>query len=209
MPQNSSSSEPDSASASTGELPAALRAHLPCLEDITLPNDADAAQKVAQSLGIMVQILKRLEQTLYSQLEVMGKNHAPIKTMAETLQNQGLLDVEQALGAVLGADSTRTARLTNYGDLLLRWSSAAFAGVQTTVMEVPNELIEALNPANWTVEKKRWSGEDQAYWNHYKIVVRHEVPLKIGDRLKSIQAEKTLEAYSVLGSGQMLREQEP
>lgn len=209
MPQNSSSSEPDSAAASTGELTAALRAHLPCLQDITLPNDAEAAQKVAQSLAIMVQILKRLEQTLHSQLEVMGKNHAPIKTMAGTLQNQGLLDVEQALCVVLGADSTRMTRLVHYGDLLLRWWSAALAGVQTTVMEVPNELTEALNPANWAVEKKRWSGEDQVFWNHYKIVVRHDVPLKIGDRLKSIQAEKTLEAYSVLGSGQMLREQEP
>ena len=120
--------------------------------------------------------------------------------MADTVKNQGLVDIEKVLRSVLGSDSSRMNRLANYGNLLLRWSSAMMAGVQTTVMELPNELDQALNPDDWNVEKKRWSAEAEAFWNHYKFVIRHDLPLTLGDRMKEIQAQKTLDAYALLGS---------
>ena len=89
----------------------------------------------------------------------------------------------------------------NYSELLLRWWSALLTGVQTTVMEVPEELAQALNPSNWDVERKRWASEADAHWKHYKFAIRPDVPVTVGDRLKAMQAEKTLEAYSVLGVG--------
>lgn len=181
---------------------AALKSHLPWLEDIRPASEEATAQKTAESLAILVGVLQRIEQTIHSQLEVLSKNHPPIKSMAETVQNQGLLDIQKALRAVMGSDSSRTTRLANYGDLLLRWSSAMMAGVQTTVMELPNELTQALNPDDWNVEKKRWSAEAEAFWDHFKFVVRHDLPLTLGDRMKEIQAEKTLDAYALLGSEQ-------
>ena len=183
-----------------GGVTAALQSHLPWLGDIQSASEEAAAQKAAESLAILVGVLKRIEQTIHSQLEVLSKNHPPIKSMAETVQNQGLLDIENVLRAVLGSDSPRMNRLVNYGDLLLRWSSAMMAGVQTTVMELPNELAQALNPDDWNVEKKRWSAEAEAFWNHYKFVIRHDLPLTLGDRMKEIQAQKTLDAYALLGS---------
>ena len=142
---------------SGGDASAALKSHLPWLGDIQPASEEAAAQKTAETLAIVVGVLKRIEQTIHSQLEVLSKNHPPIKSMAETVQNQGLLDIENVLRSVLGSDSSRMNRLSNYGDLLLRWSSAMMAGVQTTILELPNELDQALNPADWKVEKKRWS----------------------------------------------------
>ncbi len=183
-----------------GDVSAALKSHLPWLVDFHPASEEATAQKTAESLSIVVGVLKRIEQTVHSQLEVLSKNHPPIKSMAETVQNQGLLDIENVLRAVLGSDSPRMNRLVNYGDLLLRWSSAMMAGVQTTVMELPNELDQALNPDNWNVEKKRWSAEAEALWDHFKFVIRHDLPLTLGDRMKEIQAQKTLDAYALLGS---------
>ncbi len=187
---------------SDGEVSAALKSHLPWLGDIQPASEEAAAQKAAESLAILAGVLKRIEQTIHSQLEVLSKNHPPIKSMAETVRNQGLLDIENVLRAVLGSGSPRMNRLVNYGDLLLRWSSAMMAGVQTTVMELPNELDQALNPDDWNVEKKRWSAEAEAFWNHFKFVIRHDLPLTLGDRMKEIQAQKTLDAYALLGSEQ-------
>ena len=185
---------------SGGDASAALKSHLPWLGDIQPASEEAAAQKTAETLAIVVGVLKRIEQTIHSQLEVLSKNHPPIKSMAETVQNQGLLDIENVLRSVLGSDSSRMNRLSNYGDLLLRWSSAMMAGVQTTILELPNELDQALNPDDWNVEKKRWSAEAEAFWNHYKFVIRHDLPLTLGDRMKEIQAQKTLDAYALLGS---------
>ena len=187
---------------SGGEVAAALKLHLPWLGDIQPAREEATAQKTAESLSIVVGVLKRIEQTVHSQLEVLSKNHPPIKSMAETVQNQGLLDIENVLRVVLGSDSPRMNRLANYGNLLLRWSSAMMAGVQTTIMELPSELDQALNPDDWKVEKKRWSAEAEAFWNHYKFVIRHDLPLTLGDRMKEIQAQKTLDAYALLGSEQ-------
>ena len=185
---------------SGGDASAALKSHLPWLGDIQPASEEAAAQKTAETLAIVVGVLKRIEQTIHSQLEVLSKNHPPIKSMAETVQNQGLLDIENVLRSVLGSDSSRMNRLSNYGDLLLRWSSAMMAGVQTTILELPNELDQALNPDDWNVEKKRWSAEAEAVWNHYKFVIRHDLPLTLGDRMKEIQAQKTLDAYALLSS---------
>ncbi|MCH8964801.1 MAG: hypothetical protein IIB58_07570 [Planctomycetes bacterium] len=185
---------------SGGDASAALKSHLPWLGDIQPASEEAAAQKTAETLAIVVGVLKRIEQTIHSQLEVLSKNHPPIKSMAETVQNQGLLDIENVLRSVLGSDSSRMNRLSNYGDLLLRWSSAMMAGVQTTILELPNELDQALNPDDWNVEKKRWSAEAEAFWNHYKFVIRHDLPLTLGDRMKEIQAQKTLDAYALLSS---------
>ncbi len=179
---------------------AALQSQMPWLGDIHVASDEATAQKAAESLAILVGVLKRIEQTIHSQLEVLSKNHPPIKSMAETVQNQGLLDIEKVLQAVLGSERPRMNRLANYGDLLLRWSSAMMAGVQTTVMELPDELAQALNPDEWNVEKKRWSAEAEAFWDHFKFVIRHDLPLTLGDRMKTIQAQKTLDAYALLGS---------
>ncbi len=187
---------------SGGGVSAALKSHLPWLGDIRPASEKATAHKAAESLAILVGVLKRIEQTIHSQLEVLGKNHPPIKSMAETVQNQGLLDIENVLRSVLGSDSPRMNRLANYGDLLLRWSAAMMAGVQTTVMELPNELDQALNPDDWNVEKKRWSAEAEAFWDHFKFVIRHDLPLTLGDRMKEIQAQKTLDAYALLGSEQ-------
>ncbi len=186
-----------------GDVSAALRSHLPWLGDLRSASEEATARKAAESLAILVGVLKRIEQTIHSQLEVLGKNHPPIKSMAETVQNQGLLDIENVLRSVLGSDSPRMNRLVNYGDLLLRWSAAMIAGVQTTVLELPNELDQRLNPDDWNVEKKRWSGEAEAFWNHFKFVIRHDLPLTLGDRMKEIQAQKTLDAYALLGSEQV------
>ena len=199
------SQEPNQARAevnppSEGGVSAALKSHLPWLGDIHPAGDEATAQKTVESLAILVGVLKRIEQTIHSQLEVLSKNHPPIKSMAETVQNQGLLDIEDVLRGVLGSDSSRMNRLANYGDLLLRWSSAMMAGVQTTIMELPNELDQALNPDDWKVEKKRWSAEAEAFWDHFKFVIRHDLPLTLGDRMKEIQAQKTLDAYALLGS---------
>ncbi len=185
---------------SDGDVSAALKSHLPWLGDIHPAGEEATAQKAAESLAILVGVLKRIEKTIHSQLEVLSKNHPPIKSMAETVQNQGLLDIEDVLRGVLGSDSPRMNRLANYGDLLLRWSSAMMAGVQTTIMELPNELTQALNPDDWNVEKKRWSAESEAFWDHFKFVIRHDLPLALGDRMKEIQAQKTLDAYALLGS---------
>ena len=187
---------------SGGEVAAALKSHLPWLGDIRPASEEATAQKAAESLAILVGVLKRIEQTIHSQLEVLSKNHPPIKLMAETVQNQDLLDIENVLRVVLGSDRPRMNRLANYGNLLLRWSSAMMAGVQTTIMELPSELDQALNPDDWKVEKKRWSAEAEAFWNHYKFVIRHDLPLTLGDRMKEIQAQKTLDAYALLGSEQ-------
>ncbi len=189
-----------SAGAGAGE---ALRTQVACLRDVTLDDGSDGQRKIAESLELLIGLLERIEQMLHSQLEVLAKNHAPIRPLAENLKNQALLDIKRTLQTVLGADNKRMNRLANYCDLMMRWWSAVLAGVQTTVMEVPNELTEALNPAAWELEKKRWSAREQAYWDHFRHVIRHELPLKLGDKLKRIQAEKTLAAYSVLGNDQV------
>ena len=200
MSQEPKQARPEVNPPSDGGVSAALKSHLPWLGDIHPAGDEATAQKTVESLAILVGVLKRIEQTIHSQLEVLSKNHPPIKSMAETVQNQGLLDIENVLRSVLGSDSPRMNRLVNYGDLLLRWSSAMMAGVQTTVMELPNELDQALNPDDWKVEKKRWSAEAEAFWDHFKFVIRHDLPLTLGDRMKEIQAQKTLDAYALLGS---------
>lgn len=189
----------DSPAGEAPDLVEALRVRVACLKAAVLPRGAETDQKVAEALGIMVQLLVRIEQTLSSQLEVLGRSNPRVKSMAETVREQGLLSVESALQAVLGAPQARLTRLTNYSDLLLRWWSAVLAGVQSTVMEAPNEIEQGLNPAHWQVEKKRWGSEDAAFWSHFKFVIRPELPLRIGDRLKQLQAEKTLDAYAVLG----------
>ena len=202
MSQEPNQAQQEDNSSTGGGVSAALQLHLPWLGGTHSASEEATAQKAAESLAIVVGVLKRIEQTIHSQLEVLGKNHPRIKSMAESVQNQGLLDIENVLRSVLGSDSPRLNRLVNYGDLLLRWSSAMMAGVQTTVMELPNELDQALNPDDWNVEKKRWSAEAEAFWDHYKFVIRHDLPLALGDRMKEIQAQKTLDAYALLGSEQ-------
>lgn len=201
MPENSDQSAQQINS--RNDLVDALRIRLECLKETAMESTPETDRKVAEVLAILVKILGKIEQTIYSQLEVMGKNNPRVKSLAETAQNQNLLNIEEALKAVLDPKSTRLTRLTNYGELLLRWWSAMLAGVQTTVMEFPNELEEALNHSKWQVEKKRWSGEEAAYWNHFKHVIRHELPLRLGDKMKNMQAAKTLDAYSIIGKGQL------
>lgn len=200
MTQDAGSTHRQGASPRAIGLAAALKEHLPFLEGVTLANDAKSAEQAAEALAIFVELLGRLEQTLLSQLEVLGKQHAPIRTMIDAAQNQGLISIEKALRSALQADGGKPTRLKNYSELLLRWWSALLTGVQTTLMEGPEELSHALNPANWEVERKRWASEADVYWKHYKFVIRPDVPVAVGDRLKAIQAEKTLEAYSVLGA---------
>ncbi len=177
----------------------ALRAHVPCLEEATVGTGPAMDRQVAEALGILVELLGKIEATLQSQLELLGKGDPSIKTMAETLGGQGLLNVGQALSRVLKSDKVPPTALRNYSDLVMRWWSAVLTGTQATVMEVPNEVAAALNPADWPVEKRRWSAEADAYWNHFKHVIRHELPLKLGDRMKQIQARKTLDAYRIMG----------
>ncbi len=179
-----------------------LKERLPFLKDAALANDASTAEQTAEALAIVVQLLSRLEQAMQSQLEVLGKQHAPIRGMVDAARNQDLLSIEKALLSALQARGAKPARLKKYSELLMRWWSALLTGVQTTVMEAPEELARALNPANWDVERKRWASEADAHWKHYKFVIQPDVPVAVGDRLKAIQAEKTLEAYSVLGAGQ-------
>jgi len=180
-------------------LAGALKRHLACLQNSDLADSPETDRKTAEALAILIDLFKKIEQTLVSQLEVLGKNHPRIKDMGETLKNQNLLNVENALQAVLSSKATRMTRLNNYADLLMRWWSAVLAGVQSTVLEVPHELTEALNPANWELEKKRWSSEEAAFWEHYRHVIRHDTPLKVGDKMKTMQAEKTLDTYAILG----------
>lgn len=193
---------PSDSQAPVHSLPQALAAHLQCLQDAPVDATPLTEEKVAQALSILVEVLKKIDATLLSQLEVLGKSHPRIKSMVETLQAQGLLNIEASLQGVLASDATRMTRLSNYTDLLTRWWAALMAGLQAAVLELPNELTESLNPSSWEVEKKRWSSEEEAFWQHFSIIVRHEVPLKISDKMKKIQAEKTLDAYAILGSGE-------
>ena len=77
-------------------LVAALEGRLPFLKEAALANDAATAEQTAEALGIVVELLTRLEQTMQSQLEVLGKHHAPIRTMIDAAHNQGLISIEKA-----------------------------------------------------------------------------------------------------------------
>lgn len=201
MTQDAESTHPDGASPPANGLAAALKERLPFLKDAALADDDATAEQTAEVLAIVVELLSKLEQTMQSQLEVLGKQHAPIRTMIDSAQNQGLISIEKAIIASLKSSGAKPIRLKNYSELLLRWWSALLTGVQTTVMEAPEELAQALNPSNWDVERKRWASEAEVHWKHFKFVIRPDVPAAVGDRLKAIQAEKTLEAYCVLGAG--------
>lgn len=180
---------------------AALSRELPFLANCGLADSPALPQRAAEVLALLIQAVRRVEQTIASQLEVLAKTNPQIKALAENVTAQGLLDVERAVAAVL-RPAARLTRLQNYTDLLLRWWTAILTGVQTTIPQMPHELSAALNPAAWELEKKRWSSEAEACWDHFKYVVRQELPLKMGDRMKQIHALKTLEAYSILAGSQ-------
>ena len=78
--------------------------------------------------------------------------------------------------------------------------------MQTTVMEAPHELEQGLNPSHWQVERKRWASEESVLWNHFKHVIRPELPLRVADRIKEMQASRTLDAYAALGGSRQTRE---
>jgi hypothetical protein len=140
-----------------------------------------------------------MEQTLYSELETLAKHHPQIKPMAQALAQQRLLDIQRMLTEAMGSGPGGSARMAHYSELLFRWWSAILAGVQSTVLHLPHELDAALNFAEWQVERKRWSSEESTYWDHFKFVIRSELPLRMADRLKAVRGAKTLEAYTILG----------
>ncbi len=153
----------------------------------------------AQTAALLAVAIRRIEQTVFSQLECLGKTDPAIRNLAENLKRQGLLDIDAILPGALQGDPAHLGRLKNHADLLIRWLSAILAGAQSALLAAPEELSAALNPSNWVVEKKRWSSEPSAYWNHYQYAVRPELPLAVGDRLRSLAGQKTIEAYSILG----------
>ncbi len=181
---------------SAAPLSAALKKHCAFLQDQDI--DPDCADRAAASLAETVKLLQRISLAMISELEVLGRNNPRIKQMHEAIVSQGLLDVERAVAAALAPDETRITKLTHCAELMLRWWSAILAGIQTTVLEVPGELNDALNPAGWGVEKKMWKSEDAALWEHFKLAIRPELPLRLSDRLKTIQAQKSLDAFAAM-----------
>ena len=97
MTQDAESTHPDGASPPANGLAAALKERLPFLKDAALADDDATAEQTAEVLAIVVELLSKLEQTMQSQLEVLGKQHAPIRTMIDSAQNQGLISIEKAI----------------------------------------------------------------------------------------------------------------
>jgi len=201
MTTDSGNTQASGSADSTSTVADALRNHVNCLRDVAVPATPATDHATAQVMSTLIDLLRTVEQTVVSQLEAMGKYNPQVKALAETARNQRLLDVEGAVQTVLRSGDHRLTRLMQYSELLMRWWSAVVTGVQATLLEVPNELAAALDPAGWGVEKKRWSAEAEAYWQHFRLIIRQELPLEMGDRMKHVQAEKTLDAYTVLGSG--------
>jgi hypothetical protein len=181
-------------------LAAALAEHLPALKDVVSEKDTELPAKTAEALGVMVGLLGRMTDALLGELEFMGKTNPRIKAMQETVADQKLLDFEAAISKVLSPNTQRITRLSNTADLMVRWWSAVAAGVHTAILDIPDAVARELNPSDWPVEKKRWSSEEAAYWEHFKFVIREELPLKLGDHAKRTHGDKTLEAYTILGS---------
>lgn len=174
----------------------ALKQHCTFLKDSEV--DPACADRAAASLAETVQLLQHISLAMISQLEVLGRHNPRIKQMHEAITTQGLLDIEAAVTAALAPNETRITKLTNCSELMVRWWSALLAGIQSTVLAVPGELNEALNPAEWGVEKKMWKSEDAALWEHFKLAIRPELPLRLSDRLKTIQAQKSIDAFSAM-----------
>ncbi|MCG3137043.1 MAG: hypothetical protein HJJLKODD_00884 [Phycisphaerae bacterium] len=161
----------------------------------------ETAEKLAQVVKVLVELLSRLDRTILSELMILSKNNSSLKSMAETLQRQGLLNIQDTVAAVLKPGNTRLNRVQQYSQLLLRWWAAMVAGIHSTCEQSSQQLAEALNPTTWPVEKKRWSSEEVAFWQYFQMIIRHELPLRQSDQMKSTQAQKTLEAYTALGGG--------